>query len=101
MPYEEKIAINNARLFLTKLLIPTQTPKVPRAIRKEAGALLKHYPYPYAVDIIFKHYFNSDDINCPKYFLDGFRNVSDQYVTLYNELWNKPVAKKKKAKRRR
>lgn len=83
--------------------MPQQTPKVPRAIRKEAGRLLKHYPYPYAVDVIFQHYFNSKDIGaCPRDWLVRFENVADEYTSLYNEIWNKPVAKKtKKAKRKK
>ena len=48
LPHERELAVHNTREFLLSLLNPTLTPRVPRAIRLEARALLKHYPaYPY------------------------------------------------------
>lgn len=52
LPYEQNLAVHNTREFLLSLLNPQRTPRVPRAIRLEARALLKHYPnsssnYPY------------------------------------------------------
>lgn len=44
LPYEQDLAIANTRNFLLALLDPRRTPRVPRAIRLEARALLKHYP---------------------------------------------------------
>ena len=44
LPNERSRAILNAREFLRSLLDPKQTPKVPRAIRRAAGNVLKHYP---------------------------------------------------------
>jgi hypothetical protein len=42
---EERIfAIENARMFMLRLLDPKATPRVPRAIRQQARARLKHYP---------------------------------------------------------
>jgi hypothetical protein len=37
-------AIQNARSFMYKLMNPKVTPKVPKKIREEARAMLKHFP---------------------------------------------------------
>jgi hypothetical protein len=37
-------AIRNARHFMLSLMDPTQTPKVPREVRKRARERLKHFP---------------------------------------------------------
>ena len=47
MPNERRYAVNNTRQFLLDLLDPKKTPRVPSAIRKEAGRCLKHYPGEY------------------------------------------------------
>ena len=102
LPYEEKIAVNNAHLLLSRLLFPQLTPGVPKAIRDEASRCLRHYPAPYQVDRIFKHYFESDDITCPSYFLDKYRDVADEYRSLEVELiWNELDKKSLEARRRR
>lgn len=45
---EERIrAISNTHQFLRDLLDPKKTPRVPRAIRKQALWLLRHYPMHY------------------------------------------------------
>lgn len=87
LPYEQKVAVNNARLFLSSLLLPRRTPGVSKKMRIEAKYLLKHFPSPWEVDMIFKHYFDSDDIHCPKYFLDRYRKLEGEYSTLYEEMW--------------
>ena len=45
LPYERVKAVQNTRRFLVSLLVPSITPKVPRAVRMEARRLLKHYPW--------------------------------------------------------
>jgi hypothetical protein len=45
LPFERTNALKRARSFLIKLLDPKETPRVPLEIRKEARALLKHYPW--------------------------------------------------------
>ena len=44
LPQQKVWAVENTRRFLLSLLVPRQTPRVPRAVRIEAGNLLKHYP---------------------------------------------------------
>jgi len=44
LPCEEKRALEQARVFLVELMHPRFTPRVPRAIRQRARALVKHYP---------------------------------------------------------
>jgi hypothetical protein len=44
LPDERVRAVITTRDFLRDLLDPSCTPRVPRAIRKRAGWLLKHYP---------------------------------------------------------
>ena len=41
-----------ARDFLLELLDPKKTPRVPRAIRREAGNRLRHYPAKWEIDQI-------------------------------------------------
>ena len=55
LPNERTYAVLNARRFLMKLLDPKATPRVPKAIRKEAYWILKHYPHPYDFYMLFKY----------------------------------------------
>jgi hypothetical protein len=55
LPNERYRAIKNARDFLRSLLDPKQTPKVPRAIRREAYYALKHFPLDYELETIAKN----------------------------------------------
>ena len=50
MPNERRRAVNTTRQFLLDLLDPKKTPRVPSAIRKEAGRCLKHYPGNYYME---------------------------------------------------
>ena len=47
MPDERRNAVNITRQFLLDLLDPKKTPRVPSAVRKEAGRCLRHYPGEY------------------------------------------------------
>ena len=47
MPNERRWAIENTRIFLSDLMDPKKTPRIPSAIRKEAYRCLKHYPGKY------------------------------------------------------
>lgn len=44
IPIERSWAIRNVENFLLSLLNPKKTPKVPRAVRRRASQLLKHFP---------------------------------------------------------
>jgi len=44
LPDERTRSVQKAREFLRRLLDPKQTPKIPKAIRKEAYWVLKHFP---------------------------------------------------------
>lgn len=44
LPRERTNSIHNTREFLRSLLDPKKTPKVPKAIRKEAYWCLRHFP---------------------------------------------------------
>jgi len=52
MPSERTRAVLNTEQFLIKLCIPSQSPRVPKAIREEARRLLKHYPSRYNMQYI-------------------------------------------------
>jgi hypothetical protein len=52
LPFEEKRAIQYTRQFLYDLMVPSQTPRVPKEIRDRARSLLRHYPGDYRVDEI-------------------------------------------------
>lgn len=44
LPDERYRAIKQTQQFLQDLMDPKKTPRVPRAIRKQAYSLLRHYP---------------------------------------------------------
>ncbi len=52
MPDERYRALRWAESFLQDLLDPAKTPRVPRDIRRQARAVLRHYPGAYYVDEI-------------------------------------------------
>lgn len=43
--YEQYAALRRTRRLLVSLLDPRQTPRVPRAVRREAHACLRHFPF--------------------------------------------------------
>ena len=50
LPDERYRAINRAREFLRDLMDPSKTKRIPKAIRREAYYVLKHYPWEMYVD---------------------------------------------------
>ena len=52
LPYERYNSIKWTEQFLLELCDPKKTPRVPRAIRQRAYALLRHYPGGYNLDVI-------------------------------------------------
>ena len=52
LPFERYIAIKRTEEFLTDLLDPKKTPRVPKAVRKQAYYCLRHYPGGYNLDLI-------------------------------------------------
>jgi len=47
LPIERTNAVLNVERFLMDLRDPKKYPRVPKAVREEAGRLLKHYPSKY------------------------------------------------------
>jgi hypothetical protein len=47
LPIERTHAVLNVERFLMDLRDPKKYPRVPRAVRQEAGRLLRHYPSQY------------------------------------------------------
>ena len=54
LPYEEQNSINYTKDFLYDLLDSKKTPRVPKAVRKHALHLLRHYPASYRVAYYFE-----------------------------------------------
>ena len=50
LPDERYRALKWAETFLQDLLDPSQTPRVPKSIRGQARAVLRHYPGSYYID---------------------------------------------------
>ena len=50
LPDERYGAIRHTEDFLVSLCDPRSTPRVPRAIRRQAANLLRHYPSKYYLD---------------------------------------------------
>lgn len=55
LPDERLRALRAAREFMLALLTPSETPKVPRDIRRWASRVLKHYPGPFDLDRLSTH----------------------------------------------
>jgi len=55
LPDERLRALRSAREFLLALLTPSETPKVPRDVRRWASRVLKHYPLPLEIDRLASH----------------------------------------------
>ena len=53
LPDEEMRSIVYAGKFLTDLLYPKRTPKVPRAIRERAVRVLQHFPAEYRIKDLY------------------------------------------------
>lgn len=53
LPFERTCAVLNTREFLSNLLDPKKTPRVPKDIRFLAKCLLKHYPDNFSFDEMF------------------------------------------------
>jgi len=50
LPDERYRALKMAESFMQDLLDPAKTPRVPRSVRAQARAVLRHYPGPYYLD---------------------------------------------------
>lgn len=53
LPEEKLRAMVSSRQFLFDLLDPKKTPRVPRAVRKTAHRLTKHWPFPFEIEEMF------------------------------------------------
>lgn len=54
-PTERSTAVLQAERFLRRLLDSKETPRVPRELREEAAALLRHYPTYFDLAISCRH----------------------------------------------
>lgn len=52
LPNERLRAMRFARDFLLALLVPCETPRVPRKIREWALRVLRHYPHYHELDML-------------------------------------------------
>ena len=52
LPIERTNAVLNTEEFLTDLLDPKKTPRVPKEIRQRAARCLRHYPSRYNMEYI-------------------------------------------------
>jgi hypothetical protein len=52
LPDERYRAVQNTRRFLQDLMDPKKTPKIPRSIRQQAYAMLRHYPNDYDLELL-------------------------------------------------
>lgn len=50
LPDERYHSMLWAQRFLQELCDPRKTPRVPKAVRQEAAAILRHFPLPYDMD---------------------------------------------------
>jgi hypothetical protein len=50
MPNERLNALKRTRQFLMDLINPKKTPRIPKEVRREASARLRHYPCDYYLE---------------------------------------------------
>lgn len=58
---EELNALLAAEQFLVDLQDPKKTPRVPAAVRVQAGHILRHYPYPVILEERYDELSNQSD----------------------------------------
>ena len=80
LPDERYRAVRQAEQFLKDLCDPTKTPRVPKQIRREASAILRHYPGSWDMDraahaapSVFESRNKLDDVQV--FILDGVNNT--------------------------
>lgn len=54
LPDERTRSVRNARNFLRSLLDPKKTPRVPKAIRREAYWCLRHFPSDFDIEMMLE-----------------------------------------------
>lgn len=55
LPDERLRSMEWARSFLVRLMTPSETKRVPLAVRREARSILKHYPTPFDLERLGSH----------------------------------------------
>jgi hypothetical protein len=63
IPLEELYALRHTREFLLDLVDPQKTPNVQARIRKQAMALLKHYPFDFRLEDVWNPMIQEWNIN--------------------------------------
>ena len=52
LPYERTRSVNQTREFLLELINPQKTPRIPKTVRQQAYALLRHYPSAFDMETV-------------------------------------------------
>ena len=63
LPIERTNAVLRTEKFLMELCDPKKYPRVPRAVREEAGRLLRHYPSQYNMKYIEESFEPLEDLD--------------------------------------
>ena len=61
-PMQQVAAVVATRDFLLRLVNTKETPRIPREVRREARALLRHYPLPERLRPVLEEGFNSEKL---------------------------------------
>jgi hypothetical protein len=56
LPHERANAVNRTREFLISLLDTKKTPRIPKSLRIQAAALLRHYPSGYDMETVHESF---------------------------------------------
>ena len=73
VPRERTNAVIFTETFLYDLIDPKKTPRVPRAIRQRAHALLRHYPSRFDMETISSREDGEEEMIKMKIFGKGFQ----------------------------
>jgi hypothetical protein len=65
LPFERTRSVLNTRQFLLELCNPEQTPRVPKTVRSQARALLRHFPNPSDINNVVYGWNENQMIQCP------------------------------------
>ena len=61
-PSQQVSAVVATRDFLLRLVDTKETPRIPREVRREARALLRHYPLPETLRPVLERGLNSEKL---------------------------------------
>jgi len=80
LPDERYRSLLEVRKFLGRLTSPTMTPRIPKSVRDQAFALLRHFPDSYVLEMMTE--------NMPDYFAKEIEPVTRMIMEYQRDNYN-------------